>query len=152
MYLLCLSLYICSCPMRWTLCYLVVISLIHDFQLGRSHSIKHFIWIWTNINSDKSQFSPNNISTWSWEKVMRINKMITKAKLHWSFIKFCQLILWGNVHVRTSISLENLYVDILGLKGLISNILELGVFLFVLWWWKCCPIYKKQMHLKESLN
>ena len=152
MYLLCLSLYICSCPMRWSLCYLVVISLIHDFQLGRSHSIKHFIWIWTNINSDESQFSPNNISTWSWEKVMRINKMITKAKLHWSFIKFCQLILWGNVHVRTSISLENLYVDI-GLKGLISNILELGVFLFVLWWWKCCPIYdKKQMHLKESLN
>ena len=44
-------------------------------------------------------FSLNNISTWSWQKVMRINKMNTKAKLHWLFIKFCPL--QSNLSLRT---------------------------------------------------
>ena len=32
-------------------------------------------------NSDQQQFSPNNIYTLSTDKVMRINKMITKGKM-----------------------------------------------------------------------
>ena len=32
-------------------------------------------------NGDKHQFSPKNIHTLSKEKVMRINKMITKVKI-----------------------------------------------------------------------
>ena len=43
--------------------------------------------------SDQRQFSPNNISTSSREKVLRIHKMITNGKIPWSFIKFSQLIL-----------------------------------------------------------
>ena len=38
-------------------------------------------------NSDQYQFSPNNIHTLSRDKVMRINKMITKEKMPWSFIR-----------------------------------------------------------------
>ena len=48
-------------------------------------------------NIDQQQFSPNNIHTLSRDKIMRINKMITKEKIRWSFIKFSQLILKGNV-------------------------------------------------------
>ena len=48
-------------------------------------------------NSDQQQVSPNDIHTLAREKVMRINKMITKEKILWSFIKFSQLILKGNV-------------------------------------------------------
>ena len=43
--------------------------------------------------SDQHQFSPNNISSSSRVKVMRISKMFTKGKMLWSFIKFSQLIL-----------------------------------------------------------
>ena len=46
-----------------------------------------------SANSDQKQFSPNNIHTLSRDKVMRINKMITKGKMPWSFIKFSQVIL-----------------------------------------------------------
>ena len=46
-----------------------------------------------SANSDKKQFSPNNIHTLSRGMVMRINKMITKGKMPWSFIKFSQVIL-----------------------------------------------------------
>ena len=48
-------------------------------------------------NSDQHQFSPNDIHTLAREKVMTVNKMITKEKIPWSFIKFSQLILKGNV-------------------------------------------------------
>ena len=34
-----------------------------------------------SANSDQKQFSPNNIHTLSRDKVMRINKMITKGKM-----------------------------------------------------------------------
>ena len=44
-------------------------------------------------NSDQHQFSSNNIHTPSRDKVMRINKMITKEKIPWSFVKFSQRIL-----------------------------------------------------------
>ena len=66
-------------------------------------------------NSDQHQFSPNIIHTFSRDKVRRINKMITKEKMPWSFIKFSQLILKGNV----CRSLWRICTCILGLKGLI---------------------------------
>ena len=48
-------------------------------------------------NSDQQQFSPNDIHTLSRDTVVTIYKMITKEKMPWSFIKFSQLILKGNV-------------------------------------------------------
>ena len=42
--------------------------------------------------SDQHQFSPNKIHTLSREMVKRINQMITKGKMLWSFIKLSQLI------------------------------------------------------------
>ena len=60
-------------------------------------------------NSDQHQISSNNINRQSRRKVKRINKMISKEKMIWSFIKFSQLILKGDI---IEISLENLYVDI----------------------------------------
>ena len=47
--------------------------------------------------SDQLQFSPNNMTARLREKVMRTNKIIIKLKMLWSFIKFSQLILYGNV-------------------------------------------------------
>ena len=44
-------------------------------------------------NGDQQQFSPNDVHTLSTDKVTRINEMITKEKMPWSFIKFSQLIL-----------------------------------------------------------
>ena len=44
-------------------------------------------------NGDQHQFSPNNVSTWSRENVMRIDQMITKVRMHRSFMKFSQHIL-----------------------------------------------------------
>ena len=46
-----------------------------------------------SANSDRKQFSPNNIHTLSKDKVMRINKMINKRNMPWSFIKFSQVVL-----------------------------------------------------------
>ena len=60
------------------------------------------------------QFSPNNIHTLSRDKVMRINKMITIEKMLWSFIKFSQLIVKGDVWR----SVWRICMWILGLKGL----------------------------------
>ena len=65
-------------------------------------------------NSDQHQFSPNNIHTLSRDKVMRINKMIIIEKIPWSFIKFSQLILKGNVWR----SVWRICMWILGFKGL----------------------------------
>ena len=65
-------------------------------------------------NSVQHQFSPNNIHTLSRDKVMRINKMITIEKIPWSFIKFSQLILKGDVWR----SVWRICMWILGLKGL----------------------------------
>ena len=65
-------------------------------------------------NSDQQQFSPNNIHTLSRDKVMRINKMIIIEKIPWSFIKFSQLILKGDVWR----SVWRICMSILGLKGL----------------------------------
>ena len=59
-------------------------------------------------NSDQQQFSPNDVHTMSRDKVMRINKMMTKEKMPWSFNKFPQLILKKGMEI----SLENLNVDI----------------------------------------
>ena len=42
-------------------------------------------------DSDQHQFSPNNIHMLPREMVMRVNKMITKGKMLWSFTKFSQL-------------------------------------------------------------
>ena len=46
---------------------------------------------------DQHQFSPNVFNTKPRKKVMRIYEIITKGKVHWSFIIFSQLILWENV-------------------------------------------------------
>ena len=59
-------------------------------------------------NSDQQQFSPNDVYTLSRDKVTRINKMMTKEKVLWSFIIFPQLILKKGMEI----SLENLNVDI----------------------------------------
>ena len=48
-------------------------------------------------NGDQHQFSPNDIHNLSRDQVMRINKMINNDKMPWSFIKFAQHILYGNV-------------------------------------------------------
>ena len=69
-------------------------------------------------NSDQQQFSPNNVHTLSKDKVVRIQKMITKEKMPWCFIKFSQLILKGNVWR----SVWRICVWILGLNGLNDNI------------------------------
>ena len=65
-------------------------------------------------NSDQHQFSPNNIHTFSRNKVMRINEMITKEKMRRSFIRVSQLIRKGNVWG----SVWRICMWILGLKGL----------------------------------
>ena len=57
--------------------------------------------------------NPNNIHTLSRDKVMRINKMIIE-KISWSFIKFSQIILKGDVWR----SVWRICLWILGLKGL----------------------------------
>ena len=44
-------------------------------------------------NSDKQQFSPNNIHMLTREMVISVNKMINKKKMPWSVIKVSQLIL-----------------------------------------------------------
>ena len=67
-------------------------------------------------NSDQQQFSPNDINSLSRDKVMRINKMIIIEKIPLSFIKFCQLILKGDVWR----SVWRICMWILGLKGLNS--------------------------------
>ena len=74
---------------------------------------------WVNplsANSDQQQFSPNDINSLSRDKVMRINKMIIMEKIPLSFIKFCQLILKGDVWR----SVWRICMWILGLKGLNS--------------------------------
>ena len=68
-------------------------------------------------NGDQHQFPPNNIHTLSREKVMRIAKMITKEKMPWSFIKFFQQFLTGNVWR----SVWRICIWILGVKGLSLN-------------------------------
>ena len=65
-------------------------------------------------NGDQHQFSPKHIHTLSRDNVMRINKMIIKEKMLWSFIKFSQLILEGNIWR----SVWRICSWILGLKGL----------------------------------
>ena len=73
------------------------LSLQCTKRIGQSKEC--FPW-WVNplsTNSDQQQFSPHNIHTLSRDKVMRINKMITKEKMLWSFIKFSQLIVKGDV-------------------------------------------------------
>ena len=81
-----------------------------------------------SANSDQQQFSPNNIHTLSRDKVMRINKMIIIEKIPWSFIKFSQLILKGNVWR----SVWRICMWILGLKGL-KRKLELSTILIRHW-------------------
>ena len=62
-----------------------------------------------SLKGDQHEFSPNYIKTSSKEKDRRINKMMNKGEMLWSFIKFSRLIIDTGV--------ENLYLDI-GLEGL----------------------------------
>ena len=66
-----------------------------------------------SLKGDQHQLSPNNIHMLQRWMVMRVNKMITKEKMLWSFIKLSQLILLRNVWR----SVWRIYMRILGLKG-----------------------------------
>ena len=57
-----------------------------------------------SLKGDQHEFSPNYIKTSSKEKDRRINKMMNKGEMLWSFIKFSRLIIDTGV--------ENLYLDI----------------------------------------
>ena len=66
------------------------------FETHISQKQRESSWIETSLNplsanSNQKQFSPNNIHTLSRGMVMRINKMITKGKMPWSFIKINSL-------------------------------------------------------------
>ena len=65
-------------------------------------------------NSDQDQFSLNNIHTLSRDLVVRINKMNSYCFA----LIFYQILSTHSLRKYTKISLENLYVDIMGLKGL----------------------------------
>ena len=58
--------------------------------------------------NDQYQFSPNSINAFSREKVMRINKMITRGKM----LSFKNILLTYSFWKCMEISMENLYVDI----------------------------------------
>ena len=73
-------------------------------------------------NGDQHQFSPNNIHMLPRDKDVRINNMITKEKMPWSFIKFSQVILRGNVWR----SVWRICMWILGLKGLMFTSMTEG--------------------------
>ena len=97
-------------------------------------------------NSDQQQFSPNNIHTLSRDKVMRINKMIIIEKIPWSFIKFSQLILKGNVWR----SVWRICMWILGLKGL--TVLTV-ITIFALWPWDLNSIFLgRRVHKKNQFE
>ena len=65
-------------------------------------------------NSDQDQFSLNNIQTLSRDLVMRIYEMNTYCFA----LIFYQILSTHSLRKYIKISLENLYVDIMGLKGL----------------------------------
>ena len=65
-------------------------------------------------NSDQDQFSLNDIYTLSRDLVLRINKMNT----YYFALIFYQILSTHSLRKYIKISLENLYVDIMGLKGL----------------------------------
>jgi len=61
-----------------------VAILYSQFSVGRVLADKNCQSVTVNplsANGDRQQFSPNNIHTLSRDKVMRINKMITKGKM-----------------------------------------------------------------------
>ena len=60
-------------------------------------------------NGDQHQFSPNVIHTMSRDKVMRIDKMITKVEIALIFYKILST---HSLKRCMEVSLENLYVDI----------------------------------------
>ena len=57
-----------------------------------------------SLKSDQHKYSPNYIKTSKKKTVRRINKMMNKREMLWSFMKFSQLIIDTDV--------ENLYLDI----------------------------------------
>ena len=65
-------------------------------------------------DSDQDQFSLNDIHTLSRDLVIRINKMNTYCFA----LIFYQIVSTHSLRKYVKISLENLYVDIMGLKGL----------------------------------
>ena len=72
-------------------------------------------------NSDQDQFSLNDIHTLSRDLVMRIYKMNTYCFA----LIFYQILSTHSLRKYIKISLENLYVDIMGLKGLITTITKI---------------------------
>ena len=72
-------------------------------------------------NSDQDQFSLNDIHTLSRDLVMRIYKMNTYCFA----LIFYQILSTHSLRKYIKISLENLYVDIIGLTGLITTITKI---------------------------
>ena len=74
-----------------------------------------------STNSDQDQFSLNDIHTLSRDSVMRIYKMNTYCFA----LIFYQILSTHSLRKYIKISLENLYVDIMGLTGLITTITKI---------------------------
>ena len=104
-------------------------SLSKFNELYFSHTEYHFVCHTTmqqhfnplNPNSDQDQFSLNNIQTLSRDLVMRIYKMNTYCFA----LIFYQILSTHSLRKYIKISLENLYVDIMGLTGLITTITKI---------------------------
>ena len=67
-------------------------NLITKLLNHQLFSVSRFFSTALTLKSDQHKFCPDNANRQSREKIMRINKMITKGKILWSFIKFSQLI------------------------------------------------------------
>ena len=76
--------FISYCAVVWMMSILCITSF--DDSLSVPFSIY--------FKSGQNQFSRNNIYTHLREKVMRINQLITKGKVLWSFNKISELISW----------------------------------------------------------
>ena len=104
-------------------------SLSKFNELYFSHTEYHFFCHTTmqqhsnplSPNSDQDQFSLNDIHTLSRDLVMRIYKMNTYCFA----LIFYQILSTHSLRKYIKISLENLYVDIMGLTGLITTITKI---------------------------
>ena len=104
-------------------------SLSKFNELYFSHTEYHFFCHATmqqhfnplSPNSDQDQFSLNDIHTLSRDLVMRIYKMNTYCFA----LIFYQILSTHSLRKYIKISLENLYVDIMGLTGLITTITKI---------------------------
>ena len=102
-------------------------SKFNELQFSRTeyhfvcHTTKQQHFNPLSPNSDQDQFSHNDIHTSSRDLVMRIYKMNTYCFA----LIFYQILSTHSLRKYIKISLENLYVDIMGLTGLITTITKI---------------------------